>query len=165
MTRATAEELARHHPAEVIAAKIDVFDWLVEKRDRRVARNPAGYLVESIKNDYAAPKGFVPGAERRRRREAEEARDPHAAEGRRRRREQDAAEKAEREAIAAYWEGLTPRQQAELDAASIARADPETLALEAGPFRKMGRRIRREAYIRQLLEAAAGGMRDELRTN
>jgi hypothetical protein len=155
VTRATAEELVRRRAAEAIASKIDVLDWLLERRDRRVARNPAGYLVESIKNDYAPPKGFVAGDERRRRREAEEAEDLRAAEGRRRRREQDAAEKAEREAIAAYWEGLTPAQRAELEAASIARANPETLALEAGPFREMGRRIRREAYIRQRLRDIA----------
>ena len=155
VTRATAEELVRHRAAEAIASKIDVLDWLLEKRDKRVARSPAGYLVESIKNDYAIPRGFVPGDERRRRREAEAAVDLLAAEGRRRRRERDAAEKAERDAIAAYWEGLTPRQRAELEAAAIARADPETLALEVGPFRKLGQRIRREAYIRRLLEDAA----------
>jgi hypothetical protein len=154
VTAVTAEELARRHDAGAIAAKIDVFDWLVEKRDRRVARNPAGYLVESLRDGYAPPRGFVPSSERRRRREAEEAREARARDERRARRERDAAEEAGRAAVAAYWGGLTPEQRDALDAASIALVDPETLALEAGPFRESGRRLRREAYIRRLLGAA-----------
>ena len=59
MTKGTAEELVQQHPAEFIQPKIDVFDWLVEKQDKRVAKSPAGYLVKSISDDYAAPKGFV----------------------------------------------------------------------------------------------------------
>ena len=58
VTRATAAELVRQHPAERIQAKIDVFDWLTEKQDKRIAKSPAGYLVKSIADDYAAPKGF-----------------------------------------------------------------------------------------------------------
>ena len=39
--------------------KLEVFDWLTEKKDKRVAKSPAGYLVKSISEDYAAPKGFT----------------------------------------------------------------------------------------------------------
>ena len=65
--------------------------------------------------------------------------------------EQEAREKAERKAIEAYWVSLTPEQQAELDAASTAQADPDILAMETGPLKSMGQTIRRHAYIRQLL--------------
>ena len=58
VTAATAADLVRRHPAERIAEKIEVFDWLTEKRDRRIARSPAGYLVKSIADDFAPPKGF-----------------------------------------------------------------------------------------------------------
>ena len=68
MTKATAAELAQRHPAEFIQPKMDVFDWLVEKQDKRVAKSPAGYLVKSITDDYAAPKGFISKAERQQRR-------------------------------------------------------------------------------------------------
>jgi Replication initiator protein A len=151
VTKATAEGLLPKHPAEFIQLKLDVFDWLVEKQDKRIAQNPAGYLVKSINDDYAAPKGFISKAEQQRRQEAQQARDRKAAEDRRRQQDQEAREKAERQAIDAYWASLTPEQQAELDAASIAEADPETLAMERGPMKKFGQTLRRHGYIRKLL--------------
>ena len=53
VTRTTAAELVKLHPAETIQAKIEVFDWLVEKQDKRLAKSPAGYLVKSITDDTA----------------------------------------------------------------------------------------------------------------
>ena len=151
VTKATAAELVQRHPAEFLQLKMDVFDWLLEKQDKRVAKSPAGYLVKSINDDYAAPKGFIPKAERQRQQEARQAKERQAAEDRRRQQEQDAREKAERQAIDAYWQSLTPEQQAEIDAASLAQADPATLAMETGPLKRMGQMIRRHTYIRQLL--------------
>lgn len=151
VTRATAAELVQKHSAETIAAKIDVFDWMMEKQDKRVAKSPAGYLVKSISDDYAEPRGFVPKAERQQRQEARQAKERKAAEDRRRQQEQDAREKAERLAIEAYWDSLTPEQQAEIDAATTAQADAASLAMEKGPLKRMGQMIRRHDYIRQLL--------------
>jgi Replication initiator protein A len=151
VTKATAAELMQRHPAETIQLKIDVFDWMLEKQDKRVAKSPAGYLVKSINDDYAAPKGFLSKAEQRQQQEARQAKERQVAEDRRSKQEQDAREKAERQAIDAYWESLTPEQQAEIDAASIAQTDPATLAMETGPLKRMGQTIRRHEYIRQLL--------------
>jgi hypothetical protein len=114
-------------------------------------KRPAGYLVKSIRDGYDADPDFISTAERQRREEARQAKDRQAAEDRRRQQEQDASEKAERRAIAAYWESLTPEQQAEIDAAALARADPATLAMESGPLKRMGQTIRRNEHIRQLL--------------
>lgn len=58
VTPAAAAELARAHPASRIRPKLDVFDWLSRRDDPRIARNPAGYLVRSIQQDYSAPKGY-----------------------------------------------------------------------------------------------------------
>jgi cell division protein FtsL len=151
VTKATATELVQKHPAESIQLKMDVFDWLVEKQDKRIGQNPAGYLVKSISDDYAAPKGFISKAEQQQRQEARQAKERKAAEDRRQQQQEEAREKAERQAIETYWASLTPEQQSELDAASIAQADPETLAMETGPLKRMGQTIRRHAYIRQLL--------------
>lgn len=151
VTKGTAEELAQRHPDEFIQPKLDVFDWLVEKQDKRVAKSPAGYLVKSISDDYAAPKGFVSKAERQQREQARQAKERQAAEARRRQQEQDAREKAQRQAIEAYWASLTPEQQAELDAASTAEADPDILAMQSGPLKSMATTLRRHAYIRKLL--------------
>ena len=59
VTKATAADLVQRHPAPLIEAKIEVFDWLVEKQDKRLAKSPAGYLVKSLADDYATPKGFI----------------------------------------------------------------------------------------------------------
>ena len=56
-------------------------------------------------------------------------------------------------AVKAYWESLTPEQQAELDAESIAQADPESLTWENGPMKEAIRRLRRDQYIRTLLKS------------
>lgn len=152
VTKATAVELLQKHSAEAIDAKIEVFDFLTEKQDKRVAKSPAGYLVKSIQDDYATPKGFVCKAERQRVEEARIAKERGAAEERRRKQQQDARELAERKAIDDYWESLSPQQQAELDEASKATTDPQTLALESGPLKRMGQQMRRHAYIRDLLQ-------------
>lgn len=55
---AVAAELVRDHDENRIRQKTEVLDWLVRKRDPRVSRNPAGYLVASIRDDYTAPAGY-----------------------------------------------------------------------------------------------------------
>jgi hypothetical protein len=151
VSRAAATELVQRHPAEAIEAKIEMFDWLAEKQDKRIAKSPAGYLVKSIKDDYAAPKGFVSKAERQQRQEEQQAKDRQATEKRRQERAQEERDQAEQKAIAAYWDSLSPEQQAQLQSEADAQADPETLALEKGPLKRLARQIRREEYIRQML--------------
>ena len=152
VTRSKAAELVERHPAAVIESKIEVFDWLVQKQDKRVAKNPAGFLVKSVEDDYATPKGFVSKAERQRQEEACKASEREKAEERRRHQEEEARERAAKQAATAYWESLTPEQQAELDAASMADADPAMLALEHGALKRLGQQLHRDAYIRRLLE-------------
>jgi hypothetical protein len=151
VTAKTAAALVSQHPAEIIQLKIDVFDWLVGRQDKRVGKSPAGYLVKSINDDYAAPKGFLSKAERQQREAARQAKDRTAAEDCRRRQAQAARERVERQAILAYWESLTPPQQAELQAAADAAADPAQLAQETGPLKSLSQTLRRHEHIRQLL--------------
>jgi hypothetical protein len=153
VTRTTAAEMVQKRPPETIEQKIEVFDWMAEKKDKRVAKNPGGYLCESIRKDYATPKGFTSRAERQRQEEARQAKELRADDERRREREQAAREREQRKAVDAYWAALTPQQQAALDAAMDAEADAETLANERGPMQDVFRRMRRHAYILQLLES------------
>ncbi len=153
VTKARAAELAWKHPADIIAAKVEVFDWLTEKQDQRVAKSPAGYLVKSITDDYAEPKGFVSQAERQRRQEIQQVKEREAVEARRRKREQEARDRAERQAIAAYWDALTPEQQATLDADARAEADPEMRKLTEGPMKRFGLKAIRDPYILKRLRS------------
>ena len=58
VTARTAAELVAKHPAGRVRTKVDVFDWLIKNGDKRVGKNPAGYLVASIRSDYQAPTDF-----------------------------------------------------------------------------------------------------------
>jgi len=53
-----AQELVSAHPLGRIRTKIEVFDWLVKNQDKRVGKNPSGFLVASIKADYQPPEDF-----------------------------------------------------------------------------------------------------------
>jgi len=54
----TAQELVEAHPPGRIHTKIEVFDWLLQNEDKRVGKNPAGYLVASIRSDYQVPGDY-----------------------------------------------------------------------------------------------------------
>ena len=56
VTRSTAFELVQQHP-ERIASKLDMLDWLTEKGDKRSVKNPAGWLVKSIRR-LPSPQRF-----------------------------------------------------------------------------------------------------------
>lgn len=125
VTPAVAAEIIETHPAERIRVKLEVFDWLTENRDERATKNPAGYLVQSIRNDYVPPKGFEPKAER-------EARQMAAEEAKRKRKEADAKREADEKAkleaetgrLDAYWKSLSASEQEKLRAEATAQASP-----------------------------------------
>jgi len=107
----TATELVEEHPADYIRSKLEVFDWLLRQRDKKVGKNPAGYLVASIRDDYQAPSDYVPPLEAEQLAEAEAA----AAEAERRRREAEAAAAeaaARRQAeLKARWDALPAEER------------------------------------------------------
>jgi hypothetical protein len=59
----TAEEITGSFGPDMISIKIDVFDWLTSKKDKRVSISPGGYLADSIRKNYAIPKGFQTAAQ------------------------------------------------------------------------------------------------------
>ncbi len=110
-----AIELVERHATELIRSKVAVFDWMAGQKDRRLAKNPAGYLVSSIRDDYQTPEGYVPPADADRLARAEAA----VAEEERRRRdaelktakrlqENEEAEAARLAVLRARWEALSP---------------------------------------------------------
>ncbi len=121
----TAAGLVLRHPAGTIRAKVDVFDWLVGGRDKRVAKSPSGYLVKSIEDDFAVPAGFVPKDERERREEVRETTQRQADEARRVKLLEEIRRQDEREAADAHIKQLSPAGRAELEAKVLAGASPE----------------------------------------
>jgi hypothetical protein len=153
ITSNIAEELVSQHAEEKIRAQMERLDWLVEKKPEKV-EDQAAYLVQAIKNDYAAPKGFVSKAERQRREEARKAKHRQDVEEHRLKQEESARKQAEQAAVLAYWNSLSPEQQNELDAA--AQAGPDAIPVEDGPLHESLRRLSqhrcRDDYIRQILQ-------------
>ena len=125
MTPAAAAQLAAQHPADRIRAKVEAFDWLLARKDRRVAKNPAGYLVQSIRDDYAAPKGFESPADRARRLEAEEQQRRAADEAKHRGAAAERAQAEDQQArIAAYLEALPPAEREAIRERALAGSHP-----------------------------------------
>ena len=94
-----------------IRTKIEVFDWMMQNEDVRIARNPAGFLVASIRADYDAPGDYAAKAAAAQRREAER----KAAEAERRKKAEEhaaAQAAARREAdLKSRWDALSPTQR------------------------------------------------------
>jgi hypothetical protein len=53
-----AAQIVASNPAVAIEARLQVFDALLASGDSCVSRNPAGYLVASIRENYTAPYDF-----------------------------------------------------------------------------------------------------------
>lgn len=124
VNESTARALASEFDAQRIAEKVEVFDWLVRRKDRKVSRNPAGYLVRSIRDDYAAPAGFEPESERARRAEEVRRAEQEKAEAEA---EAQAREAARLARVRAYWEGLPLSTRENLESEALRSGNPAFL--------------------------------------
>lgn len=149
---AKAAELTRQHDAADIALKIEYLEYEQAKKPGKIA-DPAAWLYTAIRDGRGKPRGFISREERQRREEERRAKERAAADERRRKQEEEARDKAERQAIAAYWDSLTPEQQKELQAQADAKADPADLARETGVLKRIGQQIRRSEHIRDQLRS------------
>jgi plasmid replication initiation protein len=125
VTETTATELIARFPTERIAVKLEVFDWLRENGKDRLFRNPPGYLVKSIEEDYAPPTGFETSAARAGRArvktlERERVKEEQA----RARGREEARREAEEAPVLRYWNSLPPPEQEALKAEALSQADP-----------------------------------------
>lgn len=116
ITRDVSRQLLATHGEKSLADKLETFDYLREISSPLLSKNPAGFLRASIESDYAPPAGYIPFAERQRRKELE-------AEARTRQSEKDAAaaevERAYQEQIDALWTALSEPERAELEVAVL----------------------------------------------
>ena len=148
VAQVAARELARALPDEAVIMKLEIFDWLMAKKDKRISKNPAGYLAKSIRDDFATPEGFKSQAqieaERLVKEEAEQARRARMAEARAAETRREAVDLA----IDTHLAGLTPGRRARLEREALAASD-----LDARLF---GKAIVRE-HVEKLLGLGADG--------
>jgi hypothetical protein len=131
VTASVALELASGCSPERIARKIEVFDWLKEKKDPRVSKNPAGYLVQSIRQDYQPPDGFESKAEReakkvaqeKARQQREEKRLKEEESHRQKKAEDEAKRLAKRQHVDGYLAGLSESKRRSLLEQAFANAE------------------------------------------
>ena len=119
----TTESVMRKFPMERIETQLEVFDWLVEQKDARVSRNPAGFLIASIKGEYAAPRGFLTREERERR-EQQSARRKARVEERKQQRAAEQSARAEKleHTIHEFWRNLSADERLRLEHEALAGA-------------------------------------------
>jgi Replication initiator protein A len=123
VTPITARELVKGFTAEAIGQKLEIFDWLMAKKDQRASKNPAGYLAKSIRDDFTTPKGFKSKAQVEADRQKAERAEQELAARRQDARSKDAKEQAEKAAVDAHLAGLTSEQRAELEREAFAASE------------------------------------------
>lgn len=142
-------ELIRDYPAERIEAKVDLLEWLEEYKAGYV-KEPGAWLVRAIRDDYAPPKGYMSKTEREvQRKSADQAR-KQSEEERQRAADEKSRQRAEADAVDAYWRRLTPDEQAALEdkALKTMPCDPSVLN---SPLKRSYLKTIRESYMRTLL--------------
>jgi len=130
VTPSTARELVAAHPQERIREKLASFDWLQTEKDGRVLRSPAGFLVQSIRENYEAPQGFKLHVERVRA-TAEQRKKARLLEEERERREaaEEERERLKEERVRAYWASLAEDEQSSLWGKVLESASPFALKM------------------------------------
>jgi hypothetical protein len=149
---AVATRTAEAFAADRIRHHIEVYDWLAQRADPKVSRNPAGFLLRSIEENYSVPKTFghhkqpqpKQSVKARLAREQREAM-------------QSESKASEREvAIAAFWATLSAQEksEAEVEALSEAREVEKTLVERGGPFAVHARKTVLDSYALKRLHRA-----------
>jgi len=124
VTAAVAGRLVAEHPEAEVLERLAAFDWLVGRRDGRVSKSPAGYLVESIRKGYAPPKGFESDEGRARRLDQEVERRRRADEERDRAElERRGPDDAEEGRLRDFWEGLDEAGRDDVRRRALAEVD------------------------------------------
>lgn len=124
VTQAVAEVLVTDFSAERVQNHLEIFDWLQLRKNKRQAENPGGFLADSIRKGYAAPKGFVSRAETRRREAEEAARRLAAEEDQRQALERERAEEeTQSRRVMDFIESLSGEAQARLREDALRRGN------------------------------------------
>jgi hypothetical protein len=156
VTASSARALCAEFPADRIRSQLEVFDWLVAQQDKCLARNPAGYLVSSIRGEYAPPRAFVSQADQAKRAAAAAER-ARAAEARAQRlaEQEQARLQARTQAVAGFWDALSPAERQRQEAEALAAAQPaeNRLLRQGGRIAQTLRQNLLEAYALQCLQA------------
>jgi hypothetical protein len=150
VSEAAAARLVADHDAELISQKIAELDWLMTTRK---IDNPGGYLVQSIQEGWATPKGY---AQAGREKEVKEAAAARAEKERKAREAAEQAEKAKRAAERRHVDralaGMTEPDRHLLEEEALRNATGAELeAIRRGPDSAVGQAARFAVISREVL--------------
>ncbi len=155
VTAKTAADLVANKPAEAIVSRLEVFDWLKDQKQSGFNKSPAGFLVASIRDEYAPPQSFIPLAELQRRNAAKRAKEQETANAKLLKQQQEMQERADRKAINAYRDALSPATLTQMENDAIAQSSQaiqDNLSATTDPaFRRFVIGTITDDYIRQIL--------------
>jgi len=151
----TARRLVEDFTAEQIEAKLQAFDWLQAQTDPRVSRNPPGFLIAAIRDDYSPPRDFVHQKEQKERERAN-ARRKRRAEERKRRQDflREASERERQTAIGEFWKSLSEEERLQAETEALEQASPHECSMiaQAGSLGATAKKVVLDAYALKQLQ-------------
>ncbi|MCX6917618.1 MAG: hypothetical protein NT167_32055, partial [Verrucomicrobia bacterium] len=119
----TATATVRKYRRERITRQIEVFDWMLARKDPKVSRNPPGFLISAIKAEYAPPRDFI-SQEENLKREQKTAERKSRSEARKRERAagEEARQAGNEKQVRTFLESLSPAERARIEGEALARA-------------------------------------------
>ena len=115
--------MVRTYPPERIAAQIEVFDWMVARKDAKITRNPPGFLLAAIRDQYAPPRDFLDyRATEEKARKASEQKQRQLAHHQQCEAVRETTESERQQEILAFWSSLTEAERTKKEAEAIAGA-------------------------------------------
>lgn len=124
ITRSVAKALLAGSSPDFVKNKLEIFDWLKNKSDKRLSQNPAGYLVKSIQENYAPPSDFVGADDQAKKSELSKKRAQESqAKLEAATRLQAQKEAEERQPLDEFWNSLTVDQQSKFEEEAVKSTD------------------------------------------
>ncbi len=113
-----AEELLAEHDHEKIREKVAYAKELLRRKDKKVAKNPAGFLVSAIRQDFRLPSGSQSMTAVRKATASATTSGRQSLTNR-----ADLAADAESRRVEEYWESLSTEEQRILEARAVSNAE------------------------------------------
>jgi len=123
VTPSTAQQIIASCSADRIQTQLEVFDWMLAQKNSKMSRNPAGFLVSSIKSEYEPPKGFVSSREQARRKtQAEERKGRDQAKAQERAAKEEAKRLGRQSIVERFWQSFSENEKLRLEMEAVAGA-------------------------------------------
>ena len=123
-------------PAKQVELQVEVFDWLVEREDARISRNPPGYLLSAIRQGYLPPKEFLIQHQHIKQNQSRAELRRQAKEGAREKEQQRLAEeKKQAQVVREFWNSLSDEDRSYEEQEAMRQATPAQRSLVNLPGR------------------------------